>query len=169
MSKKLFISWGLPPQGVNNHSAIPLGVDVSMICGNSRYKISDRTHNYIQKEVVIMINNKMDAEIKIRCSKSEKELLKKSVEEIGISMSDFVRPLIFGKEKIVLISEGADIAKALFLIHNDLEYFRNNGGVPEESARAITEALNDVSTQLVAVSEKLTDIHTDFEEADSNE
>ena len=122
-----------------------------------------------RKEIVIMINNKMDAEIKIRCSKSEKELLKKSVEEIGISMSDFVRPLIFGKEKLVLLSEGADIAKALFLIHNDLEYFRNNGGIPEESIEALTCALYDVSTQLNIVASKLSDIHADCEEVGSDE
>ena len=115
------------------------------------------------------VKNKMDAEIKVRCSLEEKELLKNNAGESNISMSDFVRSLIFGKKKLVLLSEGSEIAKNLFLIHTDLEYFHNNGGVPEESARAITEALNDVSTQLVAVSEKLTDIHTDFEEADSNE
>ena len=84
-------------------------------------------------------------------------------------MSDFTRSLIFGKEKLVLLSEGADISKALYLIHNDLEYFRNNGGIPEESLRAITEALNDVSTQLYAATEKLTDIRADSEEADSDE
>jgi hypothetical protein len=113
--------------------------------------------------------NKMDAEIKVRCSLEEKELLKNNAGESGISMSDFVRSLIFGKKKLVLLSEGSEIAKNLFLIHTDLEYFHNNGGVPEESARAITEALNDVSTQLDAVSEKLTDIHADNEECDSNE
>lgn len=114
-------------------------------------------------------NKKMDAEVKIRCSKEEKEFLKKKSEEIAMSMSDFIRSLIFGKEKLVLLSEGSEIAKALFLIHADLEYFRNNGGIPSESVRAITEALNDVSAQLNAVSEKLTDIHAGSEEADSDE
>ena len=114
-------------------------------------------------------NNKMDAEIKIRCFLEEKGLLKKSADEVGLSMSDFIRPLIFGKEKLVLLSEGSEIAKALFLIHTDLEYFRNNGGIPEESVRAITEALNDVSAQLNSISEKLTDIHAGSEEADSGE
>lgn len=113
--------------------------------------------------------NKMDSEFKIRCFLEEKELLKQSADEIGLSMSDFIRSLIFGKEKLVLLSEGSEIAKALFLIHNDLEYFRSNGGIPSESVRAITEALNDVSAQLNAVSEKLTDIHAGSEEADSDE
>ena len=109
---------------------------------------------------------KMDAEFKIRCTLEEKELLKTSADEVGISMSDFVRSLIFGQEKLILLSEGADIAKSLFLIHTDLEYFRNNGGIPDESVRAITGALNDVSTQLNVVSSKLTDIH---KEDDGNE
>ena len=112
---------------------------------------------------------KMDAEVKIRCFLEEKGLLKKSADEVGLSMSDFIRSLIFGKEKLVLLSEGSEIAKALFLIHADLEYFRNNGGIPSESVRAITEALNDVSAQLNAVSEKLTDIHADNEEVASDE
>ena len=113
--------------------------------------------------------NKMNAEMKIRCYLEEKGLLKKQADEVGMSMSDYVRSLIFGNEKVVLLSEGTEIAKSLFLIHTDLEYFRNNGGIPEESLRAITAALNEVSAQLNAVSEKLTDIHAGSEEADSNE
>ena len=114
-------------------------------------------------------SKKMDAEVKIRCFLEEKGLLKKSADEVGLSMSDFIRSLIFGKEKVVLLSEGSEIAKALFLIHTDLEYFRNNGGIPEESLRAITESLDDVAAKLNAVSEKLTDIHAESEEADSDE
>ena len=114
-------------------------------------------------------NNKMNAELKIRCFSEEKEILKKSADEVSLSMSDFVRSLIFSNENLVLLSEGAEIAKALFLIHTDLEYFRSNGGIPEESARAITAALDDVSTQLNALSAKLTDIHADNEEDGSDE
>lgn len=84
-------------------------------------------------------------------------------------MSDFIRSLIFGNEKVVLLSEGAEIAKAMFLIHTDLEYFRSSGGIPEESLRAITAAFNDVSTKLDAIAENLTDIHAESEEADSDE
>ncbi len=111
----------------------------------------------------------MNAELKIRCFLEEKELLKKSADEVGLSMSDFVRSLIFGKDKLILLSEGSEIAKTLFLIHTDLEYFRSNGGIPEESARAITESLNDVSTKLNEVSAKLTDIHADNEEVGCDE
>lgn len=107
---------------------------------------------------------KMDAEIKVRCSLEEKELLKKNAGESGLNMSDFVRSLIFSKEKLVLLSEGADIAKALFLINNNLEYFRKNGGIPEESIRAITEALNDVSIKLNNVASQLTDIHKEYDD-----
>lgn len=113
--------------------------------------------------------SKMDAEIKIRCYLEEKGLLKKQADEAGLSMSDYVRSLIFGKEKLVLLSEGSEIAKNLFLIHNDLEYFRSSGGIPEESLRAITESLDDVAAKLNAVSEKLTDIHAESKEADSDE
>lgn len=113
--------------------------------------------------------NKMNAEMKIRCYLEEKELLKKQADEVGMSMSDYVRSLIFGNEKVVLLSEGAEIEKAVYLIQTDLEYFLSNRGIPDESVRAITEALNDVSTLLNAVSKKLTDIHAECEEAGSDE
>lgn len=123
--------------------------------------INERNYN--------MENNKMDAEIKFRCLLEEKGLLKKSADEVGLSMSDFIRSLIFGKEKLVLLSEGSEIARSLFMIHTDLDYFRNNGGIPKESVGAITGALNDVSTKLDAVSEKLTDIHAESEEVEADE
>ena len=72
--------------------------------------------------------SKMDAEIKIRCYLEEKGLLKKQADEAGLSMSNFVRSLIFTKEKLIFLSEGTQIAKNLFLIHTDLEYFRSSGG-----------------------------------------
>ena len=113
--------------------------------------------------------SKMDAEMKIRCYLEEKGLLKKQADEAGLSMSNFVRSLIFTKEKLIFLSEGTQIAKNLFLIHTDLEYFRSSGGIPEESLRAITASLDDVAAKLNAVSEKLTDIHADDKEGDANE
>ena len=112
---------------------------------------------------------KMDAEFKIRCFLEEKGLLKKQADEVGLSMSDYVRSLIFGTEKVVRLSEGAEIEKAVFLISKDLEYFRKNGGIPKESLEALTGAFKNLTTQLNAVSEKLTDIHADSEEEDSDE
>lgn len=123
-----------------------------------------------QKEIIFMANEKkMDAEVKIRCFLEEKDLLKKSAEETGLSLSDYVRSLIFGKEKLVLISEGTDIAKNLFLIHTDLEYFRNSGGIQEESVEALTNALNDVSTMLNTVASMLSDVHTECSEDNNDE
>ena len=116
-----------------------------------------------------MANNVKESEIKFRCSLDQKEEYKKCADEAGLSLSDFIRSLLSGKEKLVLLSEGSEIAKNLFLIHNDLEYFRSNGGIPEESLRAITAAFNDVSTKLDAIAENLTDIHAESEEADSDE
>lgn len=116
-----------------------------------------------------MANDIKESEIKFRCSLDKKAEFKKCADEVGLNMSDFIRSLIFGKEKLVLLSEGAEIAKTLFLIHTDLEYFRNNGGIPKESLEALIGALNDVSTQLNEVSARLTDIHADSEEADSDE
>ena len=113
-------------------------------------------------------DKKLNSEFKVRCSTEEKELLKKSAEEAGISMSDFIRSLIFTKKKLVILSEGTEIAKSLFLIHKDLEYFRNNGGVPTESLKALSGALDDVATKLNELATHLTDIHADSEE-DVNE
>ena len=73
-------------------------------------------------------------------SKTSKEQIQKTVAEMA--------ELKFGKEKLVLLSEGADIAKALFLIHNDFEYYRFNGGISEDASETIVAALNEVSTKL---------------------
>lgn len=114
-------------------------------------------------------DKKKNTEIKLRCNDAEKASLKKNADEAGLSMSDYIRALIFTEDKVFFLSGGAEIAKALFLIHTDLEYFRNNGGIPNESVRAITAALNDVSTKLNAVSAKLTDIRAESEEEDDDE
>lgn len=113
--------------------------------------------------------NKMDAEVKIRCFLEEKGLLKKSADEVGLSMSDYIRLILFSDKRLILLSEGNDISKALFLIRNDLEYFRSNGGVPKESIDALTNAFKDVSTKMRAISEKLTDLHAENEEVGSDE
>ena len=112
---------------------------------------------------------KMTAEVKIRLCPDEKDLLKKSAEEVGLSMSDYIRSIIFSDKKLVLLTEGSEIAKSLFLIRSDLEYFRSSGGIPEQSVEAITEALNDVSVKLYELTEKLSDIHADNEEGRENE
>lgn len=114
-------------------------------------------------------NDKMTAEVKVRLCSAEKDLLKKSAEEVGLSMSDYIRSIIFSDKKLILLTEGSEIAKSLFLIHSDLEYFRNSGGIPEQSAEAITIALNDVSARLYKLTEKLSDIHADTEETNKNE
>ncbi len=114
-------------------------------------------------------NNKMDSELKIRCFLEEKELLKKNAEEVGMKMSDFVRSLIFNDKKLILLSDGAEIAKSLFMIHKNLDYFRNSGGIPKETADAIARSLEDVSLKLNNISQYLTDIHSDIEEGNDNE
>lgn len=114
-------------------------------------------------------NIKMDAEVKVRLKSDEKNMLKATADEAGISVSDYVRNIIFSDKKLVLLTEGSEIAKSLFLIHSDLEYLRNSGGIPEQSAEAITGALNNVSERLCELTEKLSDIHANDEEVSKNE
>lgn len=66
-------------------------------------------------------NNKMDSEVKVRLCSEEKETLKKSAEEVGLSMSDYIRSIIFSDKKLILLTEGAEIAKLLFLIRTNAE------------------------------------------------
>lgn len=109
-------------------------------------------------------NNKMDSEVKIRLCSEEKETLKKSAEEVGLSMSDYIRSIIFSGKKFILLTEGSEIAKLLFLIRTDLEHFRKCESFPQEAVKPLTDSLNDVSTSLFALSEKLSDIHSDEKE-----
>lgn len=101
----------------------------------------------------------MTAEVKIRLFPDEKNLLKKSAEEAGLSMSDYIRSIIFSDKKLILLTEGAEIAKLLFLIRTDLEHFRKCESFPQEAVKPLTDSLNDVSTSLFTLAEKLSDIH----------
>lgn len=109
-------------------------------------------------------NNKMDSEVKVRLYSEEKETLKKSAEEVGLSMSDYIRSIIFSDKKMILLTEGSEIAKLLFLIRTDLEHFRKCESFPQEAVKPLTDSLNDVSTSLFTLAEKLSDIHPDEKE-----
>jgi hypothetical protein len=108
-------------------------------------------------------NSKMDTEVKVRLYLEEKGLLKKSSEEVGLSMSDYIRSIIFSDKKLVLLTEGSEIAKSLFLIRTDLEHFRKCESFPQEAVEPLMGALNDVYTKLYELTEKLSDIHADEE------
>ena len=110
-------------------------------------------------------NSRMDAEVKVRLCPDEKETLKKSAEEVALSMSDYIRSIIFSNKKLILLTEGSEIAKSLFLIRTDLEHFRKCESFPQEAVKPLMDALNDVSKSLFVLSEKLWDIHSDEKEA----
>lgn len=106
----------------------------------------------------------LTSEVKIRLCPNEKDLLKKSAEEVELSMSDYIRSIIFSDKKLVLLTEGAEIAKLLFLIRSDLEHFRKCNSFPQEAVKPLMDALNDVSKNLFVLSEKLSNIHPDEKE-----
>lgn len=108
-------------------------------------------------------SNKMTAEVKVRLCSDEKETLKKSADEVGLSMSDYVRSILFSNKKLILLTEGSEIAKSLFLIRTDLEHFRKCESFPQEAVQPLMEALNDVSQKLYELTEKVTDIHANEE------
>lgn len=114
-------------------------------------------------------NSKMDTEVKVRLYLEEKGLLKKSSEEVGLSMSDYIRSIIFSDKKLVLLTEGSEIAKSLFLIRTDLEHFRKCESFPQEAVEPLMGALNDVYTKLYELTDNLSDIHADNEEVNENE
>lgn len=76
----------------------------------------------------------------------------KSADEVGLSMSDYIRSIIFSDKKLILLTEGSEIAKLLFLIRTDLEHFRKCESFPQEAVKPLTDSLNDVSTSLFALS-----------------
>lgn len=108
----------------------------------------------------------MTAEVKIRLCPDEKDLLKKSAEEVWLSMSDYIRSIIFSDKKLVLLTEGSEIAKLLFFIHTDLQHFRKCESFPQEAVKPLIDSLNDISKNLFALTEKLSDIHPDKKEDD---
>ena len=112
----------------------------------------------------------LSAEIKLRLAPHEKEQLKQLAEDAGLAMSEFVRSVIFSEKKLVFLVQGADIAAAMFQIRKDMDQLCIESVVhPDESSRLET-ALNEVSTQLRAVAEQITDVHDlDGTEEDNDE
>lgn len=127
-------------------------------------KISKHSHTTMKGGFEMAKNNKMDSEVKVRLCSEEKETLKRSAEEVGLSMSDYIRGIIFSDKKLILLTEGSEIAKLLFLIRTDLEHFRKCESFPQEAVKPLMDSLNDVSTSLFALSEKLSDIHPNEKE-----
>lgn len=84
-------------------------------------------------------------------------------------MSDYIRSILFSNKKLILLTEGSEIAKSLFLIRTDLEHFRKCESFPQGAVKPLMEALNDVSQKLYELTEKVPDIHADNEEDNENE
>lgn len=115
-----------------------------------------------------MIKDNLTADIKVRLAVEEKELLKKQADDTGVSMSDIVRSALFCEEKLVFLVEGAEIAASLFQIRTGLEVLRSESVIPASEIDRLESALNDVGTQIFALTERLSDVHTATEEAIDN-
>lgn len=104
------------------------------------------------------IEKTKSTDIKIRLSLEEKDVLKKSAESVGVTMSDIIRSAIFSDEKIVLLTEGKSIAAELFRIQKELAYFHSCGNLPQDALESLKEALEDVKSELIQLMNKVTDI-----------
>lgn len=99
-------------------------------------------------------------DVKIRLTEEEKESLNSLAVDAGMSMSDFVRSIIFSKDKLICLTEGKEISAMLCQIYSDLEHFKSNGGIPDAAVTAVTDALDEISHKLFLLTEHLTDIHS---------
>lgn len=115
-----------------------------------------------------MAKENLTAEIKLRLTAEEKAKLKQLADDGGLTMSEMVRAVIFSEEKVVFLVEGAKIASELFRIRTDLDALRQENIIPASEIGRLEAAMNDVGTQLSALTEQLSDVHTDNEEADDN-
>lgn len=106
--------------------------------------------------------------VKIRISSEEKALLKQHAKEIGLTMSDLIRAVLFSQKKLVFLTQGAEIAKGLFQIHTDLERLDHCGGCSAEALSALTGTMKSVTDAVQELIEKLSDIQADDEEADTD-
>ena len=116
-----------------------------------------------------MSKNTLTAEIKLRLAPDEKEQLKQLAEDAGLTMSEFVRSVIFCEKKLVFLVEGAKIASELFRIRTDLDALRQENIIPASEVGRLEAAMNDVGTQLSALMEQLSDVHTDNREVDNDD
>lgn len=120
------------------------------------------------KECTTM-KTKKGTEVKVRLTPDEKEKLSSLSADAGMSMSDYIRSCLYSENKIILLSEGAEIAKNLFLIHNDLACFRSSGNIQSESVTALTKTMENLSSKINSLVDRLSDIHSNFEEGNENE
>lgn len=97
--------------------------------------------------------------VKVRFTAKEKPMLKQIAADAGLTMSELIRATIFSEKKLVFLVQGADIAAALFQIRKDFEQLCNESIIPASELNRLETALNEVSVQLRAVAEQLTDIH----------
>mgnify|MGYP003298481936 CR=1 FL=1 len=115
------------------------------------------------------MKTKKGTEVKVRLTPDEKGKLSSLSADAGMSMSDYIRSCLYSENKIILLSEGAEIAKNLFLIHNDLACFRSSGNIQSESVTALTKTMENLSSKINSLVDRLSDIHSNFEEGNENE
>ena len=112
-----------------------------------------------------MQKNNLDKEVKLRLATEEKDKLKQLADDAGVSMSAVIRSAIFSDKKLVFLVEGAEIAGALFQIRTDLDALRREGVIPASEIDRLQIAIERLGTELHAISERLSDLHDEDEEA----
>ena len=116
-----------------------------------------------------MTKTTLTAEVKVRLTADEKALLKRQSDDTGVGMSDIVRSALFYEKKLVFLVEGRKIASELFRIRTDLDALRQENIIPASEIGRLEAAMNDVGTQLSALTEQLSDVHTNNVEADNDD
>lgn len=110
----------------------------------------------------------LDKEVNLRLATAEKEKLKQLADEAGVSMSEFVRATTFSAKKLVFLVEGAEIAASLFQIRTDLDALRREDVIPASEIDRLQNAIEGVGTELHAIRERLSDLHDEDEEGNTD-
>ena len=96
--------------------------------------------------------------IQLRVNEEEKAEIEASANAAGMKVSDFIRTITLSSEKIIMLSEGSEIANLLTEVHKDLRQACRKNNISDKYAAIMLQSFEEICEQFNHISEKLTDI-----------
>ena len=112
------------------------------------------------------MNEIKNKKLNVRLTEGEQQKINADAKACGMSSSDYVRTKIFNDEKIVILSDGAEIAKLLINLSNSVKDAERCEKLTNRYALTILQGIDEIAELFNEIAEKLTDIHSNEEEGD---
>lgn len=110
------------------------------------------------------MSDKRDKVINLRVSETEKSDITKRAESVGIDASSFIRNAALTDDKIVLLSEGTEIAKSLCTLVCDIRESLKKGKIDSTYAPVILGRIEALVSSFNTLTDRLSDLSGEKEE-----